>query len=192
VNEALVLLVLIWAVLLVPSALRSRKASPHATVGGFERAMSVLRTGPDVRDGGRQLMVPGDAGRIVEREVGASSALLSAAPGGRPRAHIHVVKPEDPVIERRRIRFVRLLIATAVTFVAAVFVGGWLWLALVATLGATGGYTVLLRRIKLQRDAARQVVAGLELHAAEPVEVPEAVGVGGWESGTVRLRRWGD
>jgi hypothetical protein len=44
VSEALVLLVILWAAALVPSAVRARNASPHVTVGGFERAMEVLRS----------------------------------------------------------------------------------------------------------------------------------------------------
>ena len=82
-------LVIGWAVVLLPSALRSRRSTdPMTTVGGFTRAMSVLRDRPQ----GREIMVPNQADRIVRygRQPGASSSaptersrrgdLLGAAP----------------------------------------------------------------------------------------------------------------
>jgi hypothetical protein len=188
VNEALVLLVLVWAAFLVPSALRSRRTSPHATVGGFERAMDVLRSEGRSSGGGRrgttgrEVMVPRDAGRIVERTVDAD------APDRPRRAH-----REDPSIVGRRRWFVRLLVASLVTLVLALVAGGWLWLPALAVVAATGGYVVLLRRWKLQRDEARRVVRDLELHR-DLAPAPERVVVGGehWSTGTVRLRRWDD
>lgn len=149
-NEALVLLLLLWAVVLLPGALRSRKSSPHTTVGGFERAMDVLRARPGQ---GREVMVPGDAGRIVERDDPRRSAPREAAgPGGG-----------DPVVARRRAWFLRLLAGTGATLLLAVVLGGWLWLAFVAVAGITGGYTALLRHLKLQHDQARRVVRELDL-----------------------------
>jgi hypothetical protein len=188
VNEALVLLVLIWAAMLIPNALRSRNASPHVTVGGFERAMDVLRSdgrGPGAgrrRGVGREVLVPRDALRIVERSVDATDA-------DAPRR----VHREDPRIVGRRTWFVRLLAASAVSVLLAVFVGSWLWLPTVLVLAATSAYVVLLRRWKLQRDEARRVVRDLELHR-DLAPVPERIVVGGevWSSGTVKLRRWDD
>lgn len=183
-SEALVLLVLLWAVLLVPSALKNRTSSPHATVGGFERAMDVLRT-PHRSGTGRELLVPGEgAGRIV--------------------SHAHVegeTRPfhrEDPLVAGRRLTFTRLLAASAVTIVVALVVGGALWWVAVAALAVTTGYAWLLRRWKLQRDAARAVVRELEVPRtavapAEPQRVPVAAGAVGDErtaTGAVRLRRW--
>ena len=197
-NEALVLLVLIWAVLLVPSALRSRKASPHATVGGFERAMDVLRTAPGTRGSSREMLVPADPGRLVDHEgttppghriidvASHDPGMIVDVDGLAPRP----MRPEDPMVVRRRTRFVRSLVATAATLLLAVIVGGWLWLAFFAALLGTAGYAALLRRIKLQRDEARRVVADLELYHDEPVELERVAVGGGWESGTVRLRRW--
>jgi hypothetical protein len=183
VSEALVLLVLLWAVLLVPGALRSRNASPHATVGGFERAMDVLRSdGRTVtRSGSRQLLVPGDAGRIVRREV---DGALRAVP----------VRHEDPIVVQRRSWFLRGLVATGVALLLAVTVGGWLWLAFVAIAGTTGGYAALLRHLKVQRDEARRVVRELDLHRV-PDALPERAAVGAelWSGApAVRLRHWDD
>jgi hypothetical protein len=181
VNEALVLLVLVWAGSLVPGVLRSRNAAPHATVGGFERAMYVLRS--DARDGsgGRQVLVPGDAGRIVQR------------PGliGEPVTP-HRSRCSNPVIVRRLTWFRRGLVATGMTLVIALFAGGWFWLPFLVTLGLTSIYVAVLRHLKLQRDEARRVVSDLYIDvAAEEQHV--AVEPGDWVgSGTVRLRRWND
>jgi hypothetical protein len=185
VSEALVLLVLLWAVLLVPGALRSRNSSPHVTVGGFERAMDVLRNdGRHLsRVSGRELFVPGDAGRIVGREVDGTIRAVR-------------IRHEDPVIAARRAWFLRATVGTGAAFVLAVVVGGWLWAPfLLAALG-TGGYVVLLRHLKIQRDEARRVVRELDLHRVaadlpgryedlDEDRVDELVA-----GGAVQLRRW--
>jgi hypothetical protein len=176
VNEAIVLLVLLWAVVLVPGAIRSRnRTSPHATVGGFERAMDVLRSKPGV---GREMLVPGDAGRIVGRDVNRDE------PRGPYRR-------ENPVTARRRAWFVRLLAGTGATFLLAVLLGGWLWLPFLFSTMLAGGYTALLRHLKIQRDEARRVVRKIDLRdreraaASERREQPVAAG-----DSAVRLRRW--
>ncbi|MCC5949498.1 MAG: hypothetical protein JJT89_13695, partial [Nitriliruptoraceae bacterium] len=164
-NEALVLLVLLWAGFLVPSALRNRHSSPHATVGGFERAMDVLGSGPQEvhmsrSSSGRRLMVPGDANRIVEREsAGAASADMVS---------VHV-RGRDPVVARREAWFVRSLIATGASFLAAVLVGGYLWTLFAVVFLVSLGYVAVLRHLKLQRDEARRVVAELDLHRQSTV-----------------------
>jgi hypothetical protein len=184
VNEALLLVVLAWAgLLIVPSAVRSRNASPHATVGGFTRAMDVLRS--ETRSGssrseGRRLLVPSDAGRIVDREID----LRDDPPPYRR---------EDPVIERRRVWFLRLVIASAGSLLLAAVIGGWLWTIFALTAGVTVGYVALMRRLKLQRDEARRVVRELDLTRLEH-EPAARVAVGGEDvaPSTVRLRRWDD
>ncbi|WP_052665739.1 hypothetical protein [Nitriliruptor alkaliphilus] len=172
-NEALVLLVLLWAALLVPSALRSRNGSPHATVGGFERAMDVLKT-PTQRSGSRALLVPGDAGRIVDH--------VGIAPVEEPRP----VRREDPRVMARRTWFLRLVAGTGVSVALAVVFGGALWAIAVLSLSATGTYVALLRRWKLQADQVRSVVRRLEADQA-PRQVPVGAAVG---ESSVRLRRW--
>jgi len=100
---------------------------------------------------------------------------------------------EDPIITRRRSRFVRSLIATGATFVLAVVFGGWLWPVFVVVAGATGCYVAILRHLKLQNDEARRVVRELDLTREEVDTAPRvAVGGGGqeFEHSSVRLRRW--
>jgi hypothetical protein len=186
VNEALGMLVLLWAALLVPSALRSRTGSPHATVGGFERAMDVLKSSPkgapksSGRGDGRRLLVPGDAGRIVDH------AGIEAAEEPKP------YKREDPRVEARRIWFLRLVTGTVASIVLAFVFGGLLWAVALLSLAATSAYVVLLRRWKLQADQVRSVVRRLEAETAqerEPQRVPVGAAVGA-EPGSVRLRRW--
>ncbi len=172
VNQALVLLVFVWAGLLIPGAVRRTRSSPHATVGGFERAMDVLRSEPR-RATGRALLVPSDAGRIVERQA-----------AERPQ------RREDPVVLRRRSWFHRALIGTAVTFVTAVVVGGWLWLAFAGAFTGTATYIVVLRHHKRQRDQARRVVHDLDVPADAEDAPPVAVGQSP-DQASVRLRRWG-
>jgi hypothetical protein len=183
-NEALVLLVLVWAGLLVPGVLRSRNASPHATVGGFERAMDVLRSDARGTKGGRQVLVPRDAGRIVERP-----GMVGDAGRGPHRS-----RGAGPVVARRLIWFLRCLVASVVTFVVAVVAGGWFWLPFVVSAGLTTVYVAVLRHLKLQRDEARRVVSDLDLYIdVAAAEQDIAAGAEDWVgSGTVRLRRWND
>jgi hypothetical protein len=69
VNTALILLLaLMWAVFLLPGALRARRSSPASSVGTFTRAMDVLaRRDVLIRRGreGRYVYVPSDAAAIV-------------------------------------------------------------------------------------------------------------------------------
>ena len=195
-NEALVLLVLVWAALLIPAAIRSRAASPHATVGGFERAMDVLRSQP-------QTIAASDADASGDRAADRDRGPAVSSP--------QVTRAEDPVIVQRRTWFVRALAATGVALLLAIVAGGWLWYLAGLVTVLTAGYTVVLRHLKLQRDAAREVVRELDLTDPDPVlrervgrgddalEVErEPVAVGGsaggadWGggAGSVRLRRW--
>lgn len=182
VNEALLLLVLVWAAFLVPGTLRSRNTSPHVTVGGFERAMDVLRsgsTGPQVR----RIVVPSEPERTVEGEPGAVHALAGH-------------RDHDPVVARRLLWFQCSLGAVVASLVLALVLGGWAWWAFVVVLALAVGYAGVLRRLKLQRDQARAVVRELDLTGGEPSvrEGPTEIAVGedeGWSgSPSVRLRRW--
>jgi hypothetical protein len=189
VNEAIVLLLLLWAVLLLPGALRSRNSSPHSTVGGFSRAMDVLRSKPSP---GRELMVPGDAGRIVAKGLTRESAETVE---DREAAHRGAAyREEDSVVARRRAWFLRLLAGTGASMLLVLAFGGWMWLPFTTLVLVTGGYVTLLRRLKLQHDHARRVVRDLALvrpSGSEPDEQLEpADGTSGMAVGTVRLRRW--
>jgi hypothetical protein len=181
VNETLVLLLLVWAALYLPGVIRARNTSPHVTVGGFERAMNVLRSDGHDRGGGRHVMVPADPARIVARPV--DDRVEPAA----------TVPVEDPVIARRRVWFIRSLAACALTLVLAVVVQGVAWLGFLAVVSATVAYAAVLRRLKQQRDEARSVVRQLDLRGGV-VEDAGQVAVGAEDawvgSGAVRLRRW--
>jgi hypothetical protein len=181
--NALLLLVLAWAVLLLPGAVRTRNRSPVSTVGGFERAMAVLRGDES-----------GAAGPFDRRPAAPGGAVFAGASRvDRPPLE----PPARAVLRRRRAWFVRLLVATAVTGVLAVIASGWLWGAFAAAVAVTAGYVATLRRLKLERDAARRVVADLvprrstDGRAGRGDEDRELAGVVGWSSGdNVRLRRW--
>jgi hypothetical protein len=199
-NEALVvLLALLWAVALLPGAVRSRRVNTHATVGGFERAMDVLRRQPD----GRYMMVPHDADRIVGRTDG--DATGEATRGAVARAH-----REDPTVARRRTTFLRAVAATGALFLVALVVGGFAWTLFTLSLVVTGGYAALLRHLKLQRDQVRAKVRHLraEVRDVHEERIPVAVGAAPmfeqrvpvasrpddpWQPQTaVRIRRWDD
>ena len=126
-------------------------------------------------------MVPADPARIVARPVGDTVAPAVGTVG------------EDPVIARRRVWFVRSLLACALTFGLALLVQGAVWLVFLATLGATAAYVIVLRRLKHQRDQARHVVRELAIDSDGLTDAGQ-VAVGGEDawvgSGTVRLRRW--
>lgn len=189
-NETLVLmLALLWAVVLLPGALRSRRSNTHVTVGGFHNAMAVLKKTPD----GRSLMVPDDAGRIVSR----------TSPGVTPTRT--TVRREDPRVARRRAIFTRLVITVGVTFLAALFIGGFTWTLFTLALLTTGGYAALLRHFKLRQDQVREVVRELRgderATARRDEQLPVAVGAAGPQVSTrpddpwqpqsgVRIRRW--
>jgi hypothetical protein len=195
-DEALLAALLIgWAAVLLPSALRSRRESdPLVTVGGFTQAMAVLSRRPD----GREIMVPGQAERIVGHgPTGRTAGAPSPRPGRR-----------SELMARRRAMFVRLLGATGVTFLAALVVGGLLWPLFVTTAVALGTYVAMLRHYKLEADQARDVVRTIDLAAAEAAyedepwqREPVAVGAEGFPvasrhdepwapQSSVRIRRW--
>lgn len=200
-----VVLVLAWALLLLPGALRSRRSSPHATVGGFEQAMAVLRNRPQ----GREVMVPKDPARIVGHIEGAREEAGPPAlrEDGAPTRI-------DPVLALRRRILVRLCASTAAAMLLAVVAGGFLWSIAVVCVAALGGYVALLRRWKLQREQAREVVRTLRTDRRGPAieidaPVAHAVGevappLGGWgdlqvatapnepwrHGSGVRIRRW--
>lgn len=206
-DEVLLAALLIgWAAVLLPSALRARRETdPLVTVGGFTQAMAVLRGRPD----GREIMVPGQAERIVAhdhstRSTGRQGPRRPAGP--RPGS----TSRRSDLVARRRTLFLRLLAATVGTFVLALVGGGLLWPMFVTTALALAGYVVMLRHFKLEADQARAVVRTIDLSGYEVVEpdddvdlLREPVAVGAerfqvatrpdtpWQpQSSVRIRRW--
>jgi hypothetical protein len=116
-----------------------------------------------------------------------------AVTGGAP---IAVRAPrEDPVIVTRRTRFLRLVGLALLTLVAAPLVGGAMWVAAGVAVSTVLIATMVLRRLKLQREAARGVLTRLDLRRpAQPI-VDEITGelvlAAGSSSSSVRLRSWG-
>lgn len=136
--------------------------------------MGVLRGDGTHSAEGREVLVPSDAARIVD---------------GRGPGHPH------GIVARRRSRFARLLIATAASLPVAIVAGGWLWAPFLVIASATGVYAVVLRHLKLQRDAARRVVSQMDRGTQLARPLPAQVAVGGSvspASGSVRIRRWDD
>lgn len=126
-------------------------------------------------------MVPADPARIVARPVDDRIEPAAAA------------VTEDPVIARRRVWFVRALLACVVTLALALVVQGAAWVVFLATVSVTAVYVAVLRRLKQQRDEARSVVRELDLRDGSVGDGGQ-VAVGAEDtwvgSGTVRLRRW--
>lgn len=186
-SEALVvILVLLWALVLLPGAVRSRRSSPRATVGGFERTMEVLRHGPG-RSSGRTVLVPDDAERLLT---------------GR-------IRPDGAVLARRRRIFTQLAVTTAVTGLLAVTLQGPFVVLLGLMAASLATYIVLLLRWKAQRHRAARVVRTMSRRPSSPrgtqdADQPQRIAVGGdpgvpphhsgavaTEAGAgVRVRRW--
>lgn len=207
-NEALLLLLILgWAAVLLPSAIRSRRKSTLASVGGFERAMDVLRNRPD----GRHVMVPRDADRAGVIVGGHDEVRVSVATG-QPLPARQLPSRQTALLARRRQLFVRMLAIDGVALVAAVIFGGMLWTVFLLGVGVVGGYAALLRHYKVERDHARQVVRTIDIREIDtPVrEERELLAVGAepymdryeglqvahrpdepWEpQSSVRIRRW--
>lgn len=150
-DEALLLLLILgWAAVLLPGAVRARRSSePHHTVGGFEQAMAVLRNRPD----GREILVPQRADRIV--------GIRPAHEGrhARPSAEMRTAD----LLDRRRRVFTRLLGATAASLVLAVLFRGTMVTVFLLSASVLAGYTALLRHFKVERDQARRVVHTIDL-----------------------------
>ncbi len=183
-----VILALMWAVILVPSAFRGRSSSPGRSVGGFEKAMDVLTR--QSGEPGRNIMVPADSARIV-----------GAATSGR-----------EAVLARRRRAFTGLTGAVGTTFLLGVAFAGPFWVLFGMAVAAMGGYIALLLKLKEQRDTARDVVRMLPVspgamrHEEQAEPIRAAVGGGSYDgvqvvtrpdepwhgSTSVRIRRWSE
>jgi len=175
VNPSLLLLILVWVAILLPGALRSRlRPSPRASVGGFQRTMDGLRV----------------QHQVVSTHVPASSAPSVASTSTvRPLA-----RREDPVVARRRRRTLRLLGLTVVMLGLAPFLGGAMWAVTGTLVVASVATLIILRRLKLQRDAARTVLVSLDLRRPAQPLVDEITGelvvAAGSSASAVRLPSW--
>lgn len=136
VNLALLmLLALLWSVVLLPSALRSRRRSLHHSMGGFNRAMSVLGGGDARRTDSRVVLVPSNPARIVAPPRGAALAR-----------------------ERRRRALVGLLASSGVTVLLGIVVGGVFTVLAIGNLLLLGGFVGAMRNLALQAQRDRALV----------------------------------
>lgn len=125
----------VWAAVLVPPILRSRREGrPSSSVVSFRAQLSTL-----------ERATPGSSLRL---DTGSRGAVLST--------------PRIDVKRRRREVLVALLAATGVTFVMAVALGGPALMLFLGTAGACGAYIFALRQIHLRqlerRTKVRQLV----------------------------------
>ncbi|MFN2557815.1 MAG: hypothetical protein ABR592_13305 [Nitriliruptorales bacterium] len=154
-NGALVfLLALLWALVILPGALRSRRSSPASSVGTFERAMDILarRENNEYGGDGRYVYVPNDAARIS---------------GDRSAR-------QQEIMTRRRRTFIRLLVLTLASMVIALAGGGEWWFLFACAGGMLSGYVALLLRWKSQAEEAAAVARGRPGAVSAPLTAPLA------------------
>ncbi len=141
-NGALVfLLALLWALVILPGALRSRRSSPASSVGTFERAMDILarRESNEYGGDGRYVYVPNDAARIS---------------GDR-------MLRQQEIMRRRRRTFIRLLVLALASLMIAAVGGGEWWFVFACAGAMLSGYVALLLRWKSQAEQAAAVARDL-------------------------------
>lgn len=132
----LMLLALLWSVVLLPSALRSRRKSLHHSMGGFARAMQILAgSEPPSRRDTRVVFVPADPRRIV------------APPRGAELAR-----------ERRRRTLVGLLTTVGISASLALLLHGVFTVLAVASSMALVAFVAALRQMAQQERRARTLV----------------------------------
>ena len=105
-----------------------------------------------------------------------------------------VARREDPVIARRRQRTLQLLGVTVVALALAAVVGGSTWIVAGGLVATSATTLLVLRRLKVQRDAARSVVVSLDLRRPAQPLVDEITGelvvAAGSSASAVRLPSW--
>ncbi len=98
------------------------------------------------------------------------------------------------MIARRRQRTLQLVAATVVSLAVAPVVGGATWIVAGALVMTSTVTLVVLRRLKVQRDAARSVLVSLDLRRPAQPLVDEITGelvvAAGSSASAVRLPSW--
>jgi hypothetical protein len=132
-------------------------------------------------------------GLRVQQPIVSTYAPASAGAGRAP-GRTSAPRREDPVIVRRRQRTLQLLAATVLALGAAPFVGGVVWVVAAALAITSIATLVVLRRLKVQRDAARSVLVSLDLRRPAQPLVDEITGelvvAAGSSASAVRLPSW--
>ena len=126
--------------------------------------------------------------RVVPTHVVTTGVTVPQAP--RIRGPLR----EDPVVARRRQRTLQLLTLSVMSLVLAPVVGGAAWIVSGALVAASAITLVVLRRLKVQRDAARSVLVSLDLRRPAQPLVDEITGelvvAAGSSASAVRLPSW--
>jgi hypothetical protein len=129
-------------------------------------------------------------GLRVQQHGAPAHGIATSGQGGR-RA---VGRREDPVVARRRLRTLQLVGATLLAAVVTPFVGGAAWIVTTALVLTSVTTLFVLRRLKVQRDAARSVLVSLDLRRPAQPLVDEITGelvvAAGSSASAVRLPSW--
>jgi hypothetical protein len=160
--QKLILLILVgvWAAVLVPPALRSRvQGRPGDSISDFNRRLDILgrtrntRRSAIPRIGTRapRTVAPYRTTTPLAARTTTPLVTRSATPA------LRVAAPMSPAARRRRDVFVFLLVAVAVTFIAAVWRGGLLWVVQLGADLALAGYVYLL--VQMRNAAAQRRLA---------------------------------
>lgn len=127
-----ILLVVLWAAVLVPGALRGRaSSSPMSSIDSFERSMVML------------------AHRAQARSPSGRTVLMPPAPRSSARAR---------AAQRRRAVLARLGGAVGVSAPLGMFAGGAAWLLFAGSLAALVGYVIVLFQVQARQAELRRKV----------------------------------
>ena len=142
----IVFLVILWAVVLVPGAIRARRRSTANSVHGFGKAMDVLKPRP-----GRQVLTVKEAPQLSGPIPLISLGTEDRQP--RPTA-------TGPTAIRRR-NLVVLSVASTVSLLLGLIAGGGFWALWLVFTAALGAYVAWLRNLAVQKMRAEEIVEEL-------------------------------
>ncbi|HEX5561833.1 MAG TPA: hypothetical protein VFX52_09335 [Nocardioidaceae bacterium] len=164
-----VLLALVWAVFLIPKALRhSDEAARTRSIDRFSAATRVVARREPATGTDTQLVVPPPAARTA-----APAPAPTAAAGHRPRTEVAPRRTAARVAARRRRRILGFLLLCMAGVVGGAAAGrlAWSWVAVPAVLVLA---FLVLCRILVRREAARPVAERRSAAPAPQVRAPEA------------------
>lgn len=154
-------LLVLWAGVLLPGAWRDHRRSPVATVDGFTDAMRRLGGGGDGSAESRNILVPGNASRMVAHPPQGTRAQHRSA---RLKA-------------RRLAVLVRLAgVSGVMTLLALVVGGGFAWTLALVSLAGLGGYVAVLRSLAVRAAEVRRIVRTHPAAGAQPADRGAHVG----------------
>lgn len=157
-----VLLAGLWALILLPSALRARSGSSLTTIDTFEQTMSRLAPAPHI-PGGHVLVLerPDRAGATPYVQRPTAQPAPAAPPVRTPTTPPALRRPSPATLQRRRQVLVGLVVAVVVTTAGGFLLGGAAWVPFLLAYGALFGYLALLAHLRARRDEARATLRPL-------------------------------